>query len=185
MQPASGPAGGFSLSAWRHLPSRRAENLKAWTDDLAYCRWREPALLLHSGVGAARGRRSLRGAGGLRPDRLGRRSGGAGCPAFGGGGPAVARLGAGRDDPRGGSGARDQPHRRRHPLGEDGGYPFVDHPCRRMDPRRGQDGAPAVAARARGSCGRGRWRPATRRATTTCWAWIPTLPTPIPRWRRR
>ena len=36
---------------------------------LAYCRWREPAFLLHSGVGAARGRRSFRGAGGVRADR--------------------------------------------------------------------------------------------------------------------
>ena len=33
----------------------------------------------------------------------------------------------------------------------------------RLDPRRGQDGAAALAARARASCGRGRWPPASRR----------------------
>src|ERR1700751_2033324 len=81
-------------------PRRRAGYLKAWTDDLAYCRWGEPAFLLHSGVGAARDRRSLRGAGGFRPDRAGRGSQGkwsSGCSAFGGGGSALAGLGAGRD----------------------------------------------------------------------------------------
>ena len=115
--------------------------------DLAYCRWREPALLLHSGVGAARGRRSFRGAGSLRPDRAGRRSRRPGCSAFGGCGSALARVGAGRDDPRGRFSTRDRPYRRRHPAGEDSRQRLVDHHGRGMDARGGQDGAAAVAAR--------------------------------------
>ena len=51
----------------------------------------------------------------------------------------------------------------------------------RVDPWSGQDGAPAVAARVRASCGPGRWRPAPPRRTAIYWAWTRTRPTPIRR----
>ena len=54
----------------------------------------------------------------------------------------------------------------------------------RLDPRRGQDGAAALAARPPGVAGMDAGGRQRRRATTICWVWIRTRRTRIRRWRR-